>query len=37
MGLLLLVAELEVVFWCLAALSVGGVVFMAMAERQHRV
>ncbi|HET7681825.1 MAG TPA: MFS transporter [Xanthobacteraceae bacterium] len=37
MGLLLLVAELEVVFWCLAALSVGGVMFMAMAERQHRV
>jgi predicted MFS family arabinose efflux permease len=37
MGLLLLVAELEVVFWSLAAFSVGGVAAMALADRKRRV
>jgi predicted MFS family arabinose efflux permease len=36
MGLLLLVAELEAVFWCLAAFSVAGVFVMALADRKRR-
>jgi hypothetical protein len=36
MGLLLLVAELEAIFWCLSAVSVGGVLVMALADRKQR-
>lgn len=35
-GLLLLVAELEMVFWCLAAFSIAGVFVMALADRKRR-
>jgi ACDE family multidrug resistance protein len=37
MGLLLLVADLEAVFWCLAAFSIAGVAVMAFADHKRRV
>lgn len=37
MGLLLLVAELEMVFWCLAVFSVAGVAIVAFADQKRRV